>query len=507
MTESMPRANAGGGMLRATAYLLLIVSVASILGDPGMSATRAGTVPVADAAPKTGSRPRFADVTAKVGVPLTTTQSWGATFVDFAGGRLPDVFVNRHTHRPDRLLNQHGTLTAMSDQWQRPMDRHTCGWGEANGDGALDLLCLQGGQRSNELWVTGTDILEESAATFGLDAQGVRGRGLNWVDYDRDGDLDVLLTAVGFTRLFRNDRGTFKPVEMGVEVAGTAVGSTWTDWNGDGWPDLLLVRTKEKILALQNDGGQFSAVRLRGVPAQIWNSALFADFNGDGRQDLHLVRQSRSLLLRKVGDGRFKTIKDGLVRRARTSVALDADNDGRLDIYLVRSAIGSDPNGTHDYSDQLLVQRDDGSFRTVGLAVTSGWEGSGDGVAAADFDGDGGMDVMVTNGWVRWRGRAVLLRNRMPRGNWTRIRLDGTRWNPVGFGARITVRADGDVSKRLLTDRIVWRSQSDLANVHLGIGDATRARVTVRWPNGVRDCVMVRAGRTMTVRIGESPCG
>ena len=77
------------------------------------------------------------------------------------------------------------------------MDRHNCAWGEANGDGRPDLLCVQGTEvGNNELWLNTPDGFVESADAYGLARPADRARTATWIDYDQDGDLDLFLGNV-----------------------------------------------------------------------------------------------------------------------------------------------------------------------------------------------------------------------------------------------------------------------------------------------------------------------
>jgi hypothetical protein len=444
----------------------------------------------------------------------SAARTYGASLVDFDGDGRPDPFLNWHNSRPPSLLQNLGGLNFARPMvpWSWPMDRHVCAWGEANGDRSPDLFCGQGahgglGEGPNELW--STNPWGEWALSAGVDNTMARTRSANWLDYDLDGDLDLFTGAIARDQfgdqLFRNDRGSFVPVQAGISGLRTTVLSSWADWNRDGYPDLLLTEagTDGNLRAFVNRQGTFARVTLRNSRGN-WKSAAWGDYDGDGWPDLHLVGVGHSRILHN-DHGTFKPVHDTTLIRGRASAWLDIDNDGLLDLYVVQSAAGSDPGAIGDAADRLIVQTRKGVFRKVDLPGTAGWAGSGQSVATGDVNGDRRIDVLVSNGRVRWKGLQQLLTNRTPAGNAASLVLLGTRWNPLGFGTRIRVTI-GKVQRRVsITDGMAGLSQSS-AVAHIALGSASAAWVRVMWPNGVCDQLRVRAGTTVRLAIRSRSC-
>jgi hypothetical protein len=444
----------------------------------------------------------------------SSLQTYGAALIDFDGDGLPDPFLNWHRDRPPTVLRNRGDMTFSRPDipWIFPMDRHGCAWGEANGDRSPDLYCSRGAQHGTgsgpkELW--STNPWNEWGATAGIDNPMARGRSVNWLDYDRDGDLDLFTGAAqrdGYgDQLFRNDGGSFTPVVAGVSGPRSTVMSTTADWNGDGWPDLLLLEGTDgnTLRAFRNDHGTFVRTQLANSSG-TWRSAAWGDYDGDGWPDLSLIALGRSLILRN-DHGTFRPVSKALLVRGRASVWLDVNNDGLLDLYVVQSAAGMDPGSIGDATDQLLMQSRAGTFQKLFLSETTGWAGAGQSVATGDVNDDHRVDVLVSNGRNRWLGSQHLLVNRVRAGGGASLVLRGTRWNPLGFGARVRVTIGGRIRWIELNDMVSALSQSS-AVVSIGMGNASSAWVRVRWPNGVCDQLKIQRGTTRRLPIGTAGC-
>jgi hypothetical protein len=441
-------------------------------------------------------------------------QTYGAALIDYDGDGRPDPFLSWHRLRPPTLLHNKGGMTFGRPDvpWIFPMDRHGCAWGEANGDRSPDLYCSRGAQHGTgsgpkELW--STNPWAEWGAAAGIDNPLARGRSVNWLDYDRDGDLDLFTGAIRRDtygdQLFRNDGGTFTAVRAGVSGLRMTLMSTTADWNRDGWPDLLLLQATEDntLRAFRNDHGTFVRTTLANSGGD-WKGAAWGDFDGDGWPDLSLTSLGHELILHN-DHGTFRVAQKSLLLRGRTSTWLDVNNDGRLDLYVVQSAKGLDPGPTGDASDVLFLQTSTGRFHKIALPETSGWAGAGQSVASGDVNGDHRVDVVVSNGRNRWLGSQHLLTNRMRAGGGASLVLRGSRWNPLGFGARVRITIGSHSRWLELTDGIAGVSQSS-AVVAIGLGSALRATVRVLWANGVCDQVRVRSGTTRRLAIGSAHC-
>ncbi|MEP7360653.1 MAG: VCBS repeat-containing protein [Chloroflexota bacterium] len=472
---------------------------------------------LATASPVGAVTTRFSDGTAGAGLPTAARTSWGSTIADVNGDGWPDILLNRHTQPPALFFGSPTGFVEDTDiTWPFPMDRHNCAWGEANGDGRPDLLCAQGaygggGEGPNELWLNlpGPTGFVESADALGVSQALSRGRTATWIDYDSDGDLDVFFGSaprVGYGDvMFRNDGGTFVQTTVGIESERDTESATWADWDGNGYPDLLLTSILNHTVAFTNSGGTFSPVTIAALGSRNWYGSAWADINGDGRPDLAVIDPHVVRILRNDG-GTFTTIKSVSLAYGRGLAWADLNNDGRLDLYVVRTALSEDPGPHGDTRDALLMATATGGFSLVKPAEVTGWAGSGDGVSVLDFDHDLRMDLMVTNGRARWPGAPMLLHNKFATKKAAAIRLRGPAWNPLGMGAVVQLSTASFSYQRELNDGVSWNGQSDVSYVHLGLRGQTAGNAIITWPDGTRDCVSVSAGAIVELEIGTSPC-
>lgn len=291
-----------------------------------------------------------------------------------------------------------------------------------------------------------TDIFQDPVAAMG--------GGLCWIDYDNDGWLDLYLvnshaedeaaywrSQGGLPRnaLYRNEGGTFTDVSAGsgTDLALRGNGCVAADFNGDGWWDLYVTADGPNALLWNNGDGTFSeGAAAAGVAAPEWNSAaVVGDLNGDGRPDLFVAAYislkrripkpsgafpqdyyglpDRLYLNNGPGpDGapgapvtfREVTLAAGLLREERGLGALltDLDTDGDLDLYIANDGQPNRLYANEPWPGGAAADPEGLGFRFVDLVDTAdvGDSGSGMGVAGGDFDGDGQIDLFVTN-WER----------------------------------------------------------------------------------------------------------
>jgi hypothetical protein len=227
-------------------------------------------------------------------------------------------------------------------------------------------------------------------------------------DYDRDGDLDLV---VGFNgapnRLYRNDGGTFvdAAADAGVADARATRAIAWGDYDGDGDPDLLVGFTpgRESLLKLyRNDRGRFTDVA-REVGLARDSGAVrqpaWVDFDGDGDLDLFVAFRDRPNALFRNDAGRFSDVAGAIgladPRKTVGAVWFDYDEDGDLDVYV--GNMDGDANG--------LWRNDAGRFTDVAATAGVQWGGRTptdptNGTVrpcVADVNNDGRLDLFTAN--------------------------------------------------------------------------------------------------------------
>jgi hypothetical protein len=202
-------------------------------------------------------------------------------------------------------------------------------------------------------------------------------------------------------------------------------------------------------------------------------------------------RTGRNYLFANQGDGTFLDVTDptGIAYPdpGRSVLSADFDNDGDLDIYVVRSGVALDA------ADSFYDNAGDGTFVEMGAAVGLGTPhaGNGDSAAYGDFDADGFLDIVTTHGHDLNKGRYALWHNGRNGNNWVRLRLVGTASNASGIGARVTVHTANGEQVREQNGGFHRYSQSDMF-VHFGLGAETAVEwARIDWPSGLSQTISV----------------
>jgi enediyne biosynthesis protein E4 len=492
--------------------------------------------------------------------------SCGAAFFDYdndgwldalvlSGSRVgdPPVAASKRLYRN----NRNGTF---SDVTRRAGLFHT-GYcygvtvGDFNNDGFEDLFVTGWGQNvlyRNNGNGTFTDITQQAGL---LNLEPRFGSGCAFLDYDRDGHLDLFVANyVGFdigltprpgqmgscnyagTPVFcgprglpygrhslyhNNGDGTFKDVtvEAGVSKSYEGYGLTVVaaDFDNDGWPDIYVAcDSTPSLLFINNHNGTFTEQGLeRGVALsedgmeQAGMGVGVGDFKLDGSLDIvktHFAQDTPGVYLND-GKGNFwdLTRDSGLgveTRYVGWGVGIvDLDNDGNPDIFEVTGGIYPEIRNT--YSTPRLVFRNLGQGRFEELLGVAG-PGvdalhSSRGCAFGDFDNDGDVDVLIVN----HNEPPSLLRNDVTGGNhWIKVKLTGVKSNRSAVGGRVTVRYGGKVQTQEVLSQSSYLSASD-NRLHFGLGRATMADIEVRWPlGGVEKFAGLPAGHLICITEG-----
>jgi hypothetical protein len=461
----------------------------------------------------------------------------------------------------------------------------------------------------------GGGTFEDVSAAAGVNAS-VYGMGCAFADYDGDGDTDIYVTAVGPNLLFRNDGETFSEVAKKAGVAGTdtapgeplpwSSGAAWLDYDRDGHVDLLVLHyvkwspeidifttidgtTKAYATPEKYEGQSARLYRNRGdgtfedvtEPAGLDRPSgkslgvAIDDFDGDGWMDLVIANDTEpNYLYHNLGDGRFEDVglpagvaydergraragmgidtapvrgngplsiaignfsqepvalytqvaegffqdqagKAGLARRTLLPLTFgllfsDLNLDGFQDLVVANGHIEPEIVRFHDEIEyeqppQIFLNRGDGTFIETTEEAGEPFAPPlvGRGLACGDYDADGDLDLLLTeNG-----GPARLFRNDLDHGgtHWIRLRLRGRAPNTDALGARVEVTSEGLVQSRLVRTGSSYLSQSDTA-LTFGLDGRTAVdSVVVRWPSGeVEEFPGLEPDRTHVLRQGES---
>jgi enediyne biosynthesis protein E4 len=432
--------------------------------------------------------------------------------------------------------------------------------GDFDNDGWTDLFLPYYGQ--NVLYRnTGKGSFTDITTRAGLDAAPRWGSGCTFIDYDRDGKLDLfvanylqidLVTAAepgsgpnclwkgipvncgpkglpaGTNLLYRNrGDGTFADVSHTSGVAQVSRRYSMTavaaDLNGDGWSDIYVAcDSTAAILYRNNRDGTFTDVALEsgaaygeGGNAQAGMGVAAGDFNGDGLLDLlktHFADDVPSLY-RNLGKGLFEdvAVAAGLGVENRFvqwgAGFPDLDNDGLQDLMYVTGSVYPEVERIlpqYRHRGPRVVFRNTGSEKFENVTARSGDASavhSSRGAAFGDFDNDGDIDVLVMN----MNERPSLLRNDYAGGRgWIALQLEGTRSNRSAIGATVVVTSGGVKQVRAVMSQSSYYSHDDL-RLHFGLGARNEAdEIAIVWPTGETQKLSHIAGRRVVV-IKEEP--
>jgi len=436
--------------------------------------------------------------------------------------------------------------------------------GDYDNDGALDLFVTYFGR--NVLYRNlGGGRFEDVTAKAGLAAPRDRwGSGCSFVDYDRNGRLDLFVAnylafdlekaqepgqgtnclwkgvpvncgpkglATDTNLLYhQRDDGTFEDVSDSSGVAKVTgkypMTAAAADLDGDGWTDVYVASdSTAAILYRNNRDGTFTDVALpSGVAydedgrAQAGMGLGLADFDGDGRLDLLKTHFADDIpaLYRSLGRGQFEDVATSaglgvLNRYVEWGAGMpDLDNDGRADVFYATGNVYPEIEkhfAQYPHRGPKVVFRNMDGARFEDVSARSGPGAlaphSSRGVAFGDYDNDGDVDALVMN----MNEPPSLLRNEYAGGNgWLEVKLAGTRSNRAGLGATVVVSVAGRRQARAVLSQTSYYSHDDL-RLHFGLGANAKAdQIEVRWPSGQVDVLKDVAGRrVVTVREGESP--
>jgi hypothetical protein len=524
-------------------------------------------------------QPHFRDITIQAGIHFThnngafgkkwlpETMGPGCAFIDYDNDGYPDIFfVNGedwpgHTHggaTTPKLYhnNRNGTFTDVTAKagLAIPMFALGVAVGDYDNDGFDDLFITALGQ-SHLFRNNGNGTFTEVTKAAGMWWPNEFSTSAAWVDYDRDGKLDlVVANYVRWTeqtdlyctvdgahksyctpesykgasvRLWHNlGGGKFEDATQKAglgDPTSKSLGIAILDYNVDGWPDILIANdTQPNKLYLNKKDGTFEE---RGVPSGIAFSedgvaragmgVDSADYDRSGHPSVIISNFANQMvsLYHNEGNGLFvDEAPQSEVGRA-TLVTLgfgcfffDYDNDGWLDIFVADGHIEDAIERVQkrvSYAEPAHLFRNlgGGKFQEVTTQMGESFAAPrvARGAAYADVDNDGFLDILVTTN----AGPAFLFHNEGGTNHSLRLKLVGTKSNRDGIGAvvRVTSNNGKDEQSKMLRSGSSYLSQSELV---LTFGLATQSKadaVEVQWPSGQIDKLSnVSGGQTITVQ-------
>ncbi len=465
---------------------------------------------------------RFTDVTAAAGLG-DTRWSFGVAVADYDGDGDPDLYLTNWG--PNRLYrnNGDGTFTDVAEAAGVADPRYgaSAAWSDVDRDGDLDLYVANYVEFAVGRYPARGEPLARTE--FGCTWRAIEvfcgPRNLEPapdVFFRNEGDPD----GDGIPRFVEATR------EAGLAVAPYfSLGVLFFDGDDDGDDDVYVANDSVQNYYFENRGdGTFDESSLVSGLAfneegheQAGMGVASGDFDGDGRLDVAVTNFSHDhdTLYRNEGGGLFTDVSypSGLATASFLTlgwgvVFLDADHDGREDLFVAHGHVYPQVDGRRlgtSFRQRNALFRNVGGVTLEDVAATAGPGlqaiDSSRAAALADLDGDGDLDLAVTN----LNAAPYLLRNEGAPGNWLAVRVRGAGANRDAIGARVTLVAGGRTQVRE-----VRRNGSFLASheplAHFGLGTAARVeRLEIRWPSGRTQALRdVAANRRVEV---EEPAG
>jgi hypothetical protein len=434
----------------------------------------------------------FTDVTDRVGVGGEGHYGQGVAVGDFDNDGFPDLYVTGYGRAILYHNNGNGTFTdvtakagvADEGQWST-----SAGWFDYDKDGWLDLVVTNYIEWTpkNNLWCGEHRPGYRSYCHPG----NYKGERIKLYHNNHDGTFTDVSDASGV--------GKPEAKGMGVVLA---------DFNNDGWPDIAIANDSwPNFLFINKHNGTFEDVSLvSGLAAsedgryEAGMGIDAADVDGDGWMDVYITHLDFELnrLYRNSQDGSFsdETFRSGIGNKAvlMSGVAmkfLDYDNDGWNDILQANGSMLDNValyHGEVSYKEPLLMYRNLGKGQFEKISESLGRDFMrpivGRGLATADYDNDGDIDIVTNN-----RGDyPSLLRNDGGNVNhWLTVQLIGTKSNRDGTGALLKLTSEGFVQVEQAKGGGSYMSASD-SRIHFGLGKRTRIEsLEITWPSGQVD--------------------
>jgi enediyne biosynthesis protein E4 len=544
---------------------LTMITLAGCGPKPGPTPTLSGGSPAPSSkspnAPTSSDSVQFVDITSEAGIHwshfsgargkkyMPECETPGCAFIDFNNDQRPDILLLNGADWPERKTARSLARTALyrndGDRFTDvtkgsglDVEMHTMGVAvgdyDNDGDDDLYITCIMGPSRLFRNDGSGhfSDVTQQAQ----VNNEGKWGSSAAWLDYDRDGRLDLVVgnyciwtpqTDVfcsvykgkksyctpnvydgDSVRLYHNEGiSGFKDVSQTAEVINRA-GKTWgiaiLDFDDDGWPDICLANDMEPNCLFHNQkNGTFKEIGMVAGVAMGENGTAkagmgidAADIDHSGRPSIligNFSGEGVSLFL-NMGGSQFiesshawDVAEVSLLRLGWGLFFFDYDLDGWTDAlvangHLYENVQNFQPDVTYKEA-PLLFRNLGGAFKDV--AATHGNDlvkpMVARGAAYADIDGDGDQDVLL----MELDGKPRLLRNEGGSdNNWVRVRTEGSKSNRSGLGAKVVVEAGGFKQTQWVRSGSSFLSASE-QTLTFGLGKTAKVdRLTITWPSG-----------------------
>ena len=467
----------------------------------------------------------FTDVTTTAGVAFNTEAVESLAWGDYDNDGDEDLFLS--INGLNKLMRNDGndvfTDVSIAVGLTEIAFSTGCAFGDLDNDGDLDLFVVSS-KSGNELDLlyenlgAGSNYVFQFVSSINSGITNTNSiRGMAFLDYDRDGLLDIYIPTNSNDIVYKNlGNLQFQEVSSTIGVSsanGTEVGVVPTDINNDGWIDIFTGNRSSDLNKLfLNDGtGNFTDITISAGITEVGlgMGVLSFDYDNDLDMDLYWTSWPGStepfqpnVFYQNQGDNTFldKTIETTTSDVSGWGISCNAgdiDNDRFEDFFVT--------NGFNDSSTQSILYKNinGNTFQDITNSVLGDLTWDARGVAFADYDNDGDLDICLTGDTgvdtKLWRNDSS------NSNNWISFKLEGVTANRSAIGARIEVTANSITTVKEVSGG-AGRGSFNSLPVEFGIGSATSvSNVKIVWPSGVIETYnIVNINQINTIKEGES---
>ena len=397
-----------------------------------------------------------------------------------------------------------------------------CAFADYDNDGDADLYVTNYKENVFYLNKGDTTFKKFTSGAGGIGHKGF-GSGVAWGDFDSDGFLELYVgNYIEYTKVPQGDEvffpydffgqtnllylnkgdGSFIDITDAAKANGgfhLTLGVAAADYDNDDDLDIYIANDSDQNILYRNDGEMTFTntnqpnARSRTGDIRSGMGIAWGDYDNDGALDLFVTNwlDENNVLYRNNGDGTFTDVsaksgvfESGLGKTCWGTVLFDMDNDTDLDMFFSAGHIDPATWENHGQQDVLMQNNGDGTFTDIseqaGLRQFES-PGVGRGVAAADYDADGDVDLFIVNSGEK---PLLLQNNGGNQLNWLHIRTVGVESNRDGIGTRIKVITGDTHQIREVASGSSYLSQHS-PEVEFGLGNHKIVdKIILKWPSG-----------------------
>ncbi len=341
-----------------------------------------------------------------------------------------------------------------------------CAWGDYNYDGRLDLYVATGMNQPDLLYknMGGGNFTRITGCVPLVNGQS---GGVCWTDYNKDGYLDILSVQHGTNLLYKGlPNGDFQQITTGPIVTDVGIHrrACWGDYNNDKYPDLFVANGdfENDNLYLNNKNGTFTKITSGNVVTSggYGSGCSWGDYNNDGWLDLFVTNSGPNFLFKNNKNGTFTRITTGAIATDNDNSFGcnwgDYDNDGDLDMFVANNELQLNRLYRNEGGDNFTKITNEIVANEVSSSVGSAW---------GDYNNDGKLDLFVVNQGYNGPSENDFLYKNTGASPWYLM----LKFWGGGIGTRVKIRIGNYVAIREVSGGNSCSSQ-DMPWVHFGLG-------------------------------------